>query len=295
MIQLKNVTKLFGNIVAIHHLSIDIPQHTFMGIGGNSNSGKSTLLKLINGTYRADVGSITYFEHPIYDSERSKSRIILIPDHPYFFENATLEELKNFYQGIYKRFDKMLFYNLIEQFNLHMLTKVSSLPNDQLKCAALCLSIACKPHYLLCDEILDDLTPENREITKSILYDEYTNEQMSILLTSKNNLFLEEICSEFVTLDKGRLMEQDDITKNNHKNYYKVQCAFEQNCQYTKKDFKQLNLLSYNKNGSVYHLTVYGEKEEISTTIKSMNPILIDILLVNSLKSIQNKGKSKND
>ena len=61
IIKIENLSKTFGNYLAIDNISLDIPKGSFLTLLGPSGCGKTTLLRLIAGFYEPDDGNI-YFE-----------------------------------------------------------------------------------------------------------------------------------------------------------------------------------------------------------------------------------------
>ena len=54
MIELYNLTKYFGTLCAVNHVSLTIPDGNFFGLLGTNGAGKSTLLKILSGILTAD-------------------------------------------------------------------------------------------------------------------------------------------------------------------------------------------------------------------------------------------------
>ena len=58
MIELYNLTKYFGTLCAVNHVSLTIPDGNFFGLLGTNGAGKSTLLKILSGILTADEGTV---------------------------------------------------------------------------------------------------------------------------------------------------------------------------------------------------------------------------------------------
>ena len=84
MIDIKNVTKRFGSITAVDHVSVAIKEGNVFGLIGTNGAGKSTVLRLTAGIYRPDEGEIYIDALPVYDNREAKKRFFFIPDEPYF-------------------------------------------------------------------------------------------------------------------------------------------------------------------------------------------------------------------
>ena len=96
MLEMRNVTKLFGNFTALNDLSMTVPQGAVYGLVGPNGAGKSTAIRHLTGIYRPDCGTITMDGTPIYENSALKERIGYIPDEIFFFPSASLEEMRKF-------------------------------------------------------------------------------------------------------------------------------------------------------------------------------------------------------
>ena len=109
MIEIKNVTKYFDDVVAVDHVSVAIKEKNVFGLIGTNGAGKSTVLRLITGIYRPDEGEIYIDSLPVYDNRAAKKKFFFIPDEPYFFNNATAAEMERYYSGWTVRERSILF------------------------------------------------------------------------------------------------------------------------------------------------------------------------------------------
>jgi branched-chain amino acid transport system ATP-binding protein len=72
ILQVKNVSKAFGGVTAVHHLSFDLRRGEILGIIGPNGSGKTTLLNCITGFVRPESGIILYKGKDITKSSPQK-------------------------------------------------------------------------------------------------------------------------------------------------------------------------------------------------------------------------------
>ena len=105
MLELRNVTKTFGNSKALDDLSMTVPRGAVYGLVGPNGAGKSTAIRNITGVYRPDQGRITMEGIDIYENPGLKSRMGYIPDDIFYYPSASLEEMRKFYKGMYPNFD----------------------------------------------------------------------------------------------------------------------------------------------------------------------------------------------
>ncbi len=60
LIEVKNLTKRFGGLVAVNNVSMGVKEGEVVGLLGDNGAGKSTLIKMISGVYRPDGGQIFF-------------------------------------------------------------------------------------------------------------------------------------------------------------------------------------------------------------------------------------------
>lgn len=75
MIRTENLSKKFGDFTALKDVSCSISKGSIYGMVGSNGAGKSTFLRLINGVYTPDSGSISINGEPVYENPKIKEII----------------------------------------------------------------------------------------------------------------------------------------------------------------------------------------------------------------------------
>ena len=96
MLEIKNVTKTFGDFKALDDLSMTVPRGSVYGLVGPNGAGKSTVIRHLTGVYRPDCGEILLEGEPIYENAAQKERIGYIPDDIFYFPSASLEDMRKY-------------------------------------------------------------------------------------------------------------------------------------------------------------------------------------------------------
>ena len=97
MIEIKGLTKSFGNKIVLNDLNLTIPSHTIFGLVGINGAGKSTLLRILSNAYDKTSGEVLIDGKPVSDVE-SKKNIFFLPDEPYSAHSQTVNSLLDFYK-----------------------------------------------------------------------------------------------------------------------------------------------------------------------------------------------------
>ena len=118
MIEAKQLIKQFGKLRALDGLSIQVPEGSIYGLVGPNGAGKSTLIRCLTGVYRPEQGAVTLDGEPVWENPGVKRKIACIPDEIFYFPQASIAGMADFYAGIYPTFDRELFRRPGQGFGL---------------------------------------------------------------------------------------------------------------------------------------------------------------------------------
>ena len=274
MIEIKNITKKFEEKIALNNVDFNISKGSVYGLVGSNGSGKSTLLRLISGVYTADSGSILIDGKEPFNNPAIKAGICYLADSPYFIHQANITEMARFYNSMYPSFSYQKFNELSNIFPLDLKAKINTMSKGMQRQAALMLSLATQPKYLLLDEAFDGLDPVMRKVLKNLLTMGSEN-GMTTIIASHNLRDLDYLCDSVGLLHFGKIVFNDEI-ENLKQKLHKVQLAFERVPDTS--IFEQLDIVKTEKTGSLLNLVVRGNREEIMTFLKRLNPIFIEAI-----------------
>lgn len=275
MIEIKNISKSYGDIKVLDKLNCTIKDGLIYGLVGANGAGKSTLLRIINGIYLAESGEVLIDgENPLNNS-RVKQNIVFVPDDLFFYSGYTIYDMALFYKALYEKFDMEYLEKLAKILKLDIKRKISTFSKGMKRQCALILAIATNAKYMFFDETFDGVDPVVRTVLKKILANHLEEKKSTIVLTSHNLRELEDIADNLGLLHAGGILFEGDIDEIKT-NMFKVQISFKE--EFDKNTFKDLELLSFKKTGSVASLIIKGEKEQISKKLDNMNPIILDYL-----------------
>ena len=269
MLEMKNVTKTFGNFKALDDLTMTIPQGAVYGLVGPNGAGKSTAIRHLAGIYRPDCGSVTLEGLPIYENPQVKETIGYIPDDIFYFPSATLEEMRRFYKGMYPRFDDILFERLYEAFDLPKKTPIRRFSKGMQKQAAFHLVLSCRPDVLILDEPVDGLDPVMRRQVMGLILSDVAERGTTVLISSHNLRELEDVCDHVGIMDHGKMLLERSLA-DMQGSTVKVQIVGEIPAG--------LEVLHETASGRLKTLIVRGSAAEVSAKISAENPAYFDVL-----------------
>ena len=141
MIELKNADKTFRNVHAVDHVTAQIRDGMVFGLIGSNGAGKSTLLRMICGIIRPDSGEVLADGRPVFENPEVKAQICFLSDSPYYFSNADIRQMRDYYCMIYPSFNRKLFDSLTEKFRLESSRKLASFSKGMKKQASILLGL----------------------------------------------------------------------------------------------------------------------------------------------------------
>ena len=269
MLQVKNVSKCFGDFKALDQLNMTVPKGTVYGLVGPNGAGKSTLIRLLTGVYTPDEGQLTMDGQNVYENIAVKERIGYIPDEIFYFPAATLEDMRAFYRGIYPRFDDNLFERLYEIFELPRKMPLRRFSKGMQKQAAFHLAICCRPEVLILDEPVDGLDPVMRRQVWSLILSDVAEHGTTVLISSHNLRELEDICDHVGIMDHGHMLLEKSLA-DMQGSTVKLQIVGELPAG--------LDILHESSSGRLRTYIVRGGAAEVTRAVAEMKPAYYDVL-----------------
>lgn len=207
MIQVEDLTKLYGQFVAVNELSLFVKPGEVMGLVGPNGAGKTTTLRCVAGIIPPTRGTIQICgvdlaQNPI----AAKKQLAFFTDEPRLFDYLTVQQHLYFIARIYQVSDcQALATGLLEE--LEIADKRDALPGELSRGMKQKLAIACgllhSPKVMYFDEPLTGLDPMGiRRMKDSIL--KRARDGAAIIISSHLLHLVEEICSHILILKGGR-------------------------------------------------------------------------------------------
>lgn len=276
MIEAVNVTKSFGNIVAVDDVTLSIESGKVFGLIGTNGAGKSTFLRMIAGVLKPDSGTIEIDGRPVFENPACKEDFFYISDEAYFFLNATADEMERFYEMCYPTYSRERYEDLMGRFELDRRRKISTFSKGMKKQLSVILGLASNTRYMLCDETFDGLDPVMRQGVKSLFAQDMADREFTPVIASHNLRELEDICDTVGLLYKGGMLlseDLDDIKVDIHK----VQVVFPNDYDPSEL-LGRLRILEQEKRGSLYTIIARGKQDELNGTLMEGSPVFIEAL-----------------
>ncbi|MEE0418479.1 MAG: ABC transporter ATP-binding protein [Lachnospiraceae bacterium] len=276
MIEINGVNKSFGDIKALDNIIATIQDGSIFGLVGTNGAGKSTLLRVLCGVLKADAGMALVDGEDIYENPSAKEKVCFLSDTAYFFPNATIKTMADYYGIVYPNFNQERFGELTEKFGLDMKRKINTFSKGMKKQVSVLLGVCTGTKYLLCDETFDGLDPVMRQAVKSIFALELMNRDFTPVIASHSLRELEDICDHVGLLHRGGILLSKDLEDMKF-HIHKVQCVIQDPVK-EEELLTELHVLQHDKRGSLLTVVARGTKQEIMMSIEDKNPLFSEVL-----------------
>lgn len=221
VIEIKNLTKRYGDLIALDDFSLDVYEGEILGLLGPNGSGKSTTINTVLSLLKYDYGQIKIFNQEMSPTAYDiKSKIgVVFQDVAVFDELSVIENI-DYFCGLYIKDKKLRSEYVQEAIDLVSLNEFTKFKPKELSGGLLRrLNIACgiahKPKLIFLDEPTVAVDPQSRNnILEGI---KKLNEfGATIVYTTHYMEEVEQLCNRIVVMDKGKIIASG--TKDELKN-----------------------------------------------------------------------------
>ena len=209
-LELKGVTKRFGEKVAVDDLTLSIEPGSFLGLVGRNGAGKSTTLKMATSLVEPSSGSITVLGHDLRHESLAARRLMgVMPEDMALLELLTGAQYLHFVGRMYGLEDAEIDKRGQELFDTLDLkpgtrTLVADYSFGMKKKLALCAAIIHGPRLLFLDEPFEGIDAITNRTIKDILL-ALQQKGVTLVLTSHILEVVEKLCPLIAIIDEGKL------------------------------------------------------------------------------------------
>ncbi len=213
MIEVKNVSKWYGNFQALKDISFSISESEIVGFLGPNGAGKTTAMRVITGYFLPNTGSVKIGNY-MMDEEPKKAKALLgyLPENPPLYPEMPVVDYLKFVAKL-----NGLPSNLLQERIDYVVTKTSlqekyyskikTLSKGLKQRVGIAATLVHDPKVIILDEPTIGLDPiqiiEIRNLIKEI------GKEKTIILSSHILAEIEEVCSRVIILNRGEIIAVD--------------------------------------------------------------------------------------
>ena len=216
MIEIKNVTKKYGNKKAVDNVSFDVKDGDIFAFIGHNGAGKTTLIKSIVGIHDFDEGDILIDGMSIKDNPvECKKLMAYVPDNPETYEHMKAIDYINFICDMYEidtetRKNKIKKYAKMFEMEDKLNDTIDSYSHGMKQKAVLISALAHDPKILVMDEPFVGLDPKAVFDIKEIL-NEMVKEGKVVFYSTHILDVAEKLCSRVAIIKNGKVIKSGNM------------------------------------------------------------------------------------
>jgi ABC-2 type transport system ATP-binding protein len=209
MIQVRNLVKRYGELVALDHFELDVQKGEIFGLLGPNGSGKTTAINCMLSLLKYGKGEVSLFGEPMRpDNYKVKKRVGVVMQNVAVFNELTVAENIDYFCGLYvpdktKRralVDKAVVFTGLEDFRKFLPKKLSG---GLLRRLNIACGVAHNPELIFLDEPTVAVDPQSRNhILEGIRA--LNRNGATVVYTSHYMEEVEQLCTRIMIMDKGK-------------------------------------------------------------------------------------------
>ena len=213
LLEIKNLYKNYGEKQVLNNITLTVPRGKIIGLLGKNGTGKTTLIKLINGLLTPTEGEIIFEGKKI--GPQSKLNIAYLPERTYLDKSMTINETLKFFKEFYSNFDIDKAKDLLKKLDLNENQKIIKMSKGMQEKVQLVLVMSRKADLYILDEPLGGVDPATRDYILDTILTNF-NEGASIIISTHLISDIERILDEVIFIDKGeiKLISDADELRN---------------------------------------------------------------------------------
>ncbi len=191
----------------LNNINLSVPQGAITGLVGKNGAGKSTIVNAIFDIVHRDSGEIYFYGTKMTDENKClKNNIGVVFDTLSYSGEINIIKLEKVLNDIYSDFDKKLFCQFVERFELPRNKKIKTFSRGMSMKLSIAVAISHGTKLLILDEATAGLDPVVREEILDVFLEFIENEENSILMSSHISSDLEKVADYIIFIDKGEII-----------------------------------------------------------------------------------------
>ncbi|MGO8701819.1 MAG: ABC transporter ATP-binding protein [Limisphaerales bacterium] len=210
MIKVENLSKSFGQKVAVNRISFTVERGEVLGFLGPNGAGKSTTMRMITGFIPPSEGRVTVGQHDMIEDPIPAKRLIgYLPENAPAYTDMTVEGFLSFIaelRGLHGEARKKAVNRVVEMCFLESVLRqsIDTLSKGFRHRTCFAQSIIHDPDVLVLDEPTDGLDPNQKHEVRSLI--RRMGEKKAIIFSTHILEEVEAVCSRAIIIDRGQIV-----------------------------------------------------------------------------------------
>ena len=208
IVEFKDVHKSYSKKEVLKGVNLNIPKGKIVGLLGPNGSGKTTMIKLMNGLLQADEGSIEI--KGMKPSKETKKIVSYLPERTYLNDWMKVKDILEFFHDFYEDFDVQKANEMIKSLKIDKNEKLKTMSKGTKEKVQLILVMSRKADLYILDEPRGGVDPAARSYILKTILTNY-NEDSTLLIATHLISEIENICDDILFISNGEIVLQGNV------------------------------------------------------------------------------------
>ncbi len=205
-IEVKNITKSFGEKEVLKGISFETEDKKALGLLGRNGAGKTTTIRIIMGVFYQDSGEILIDGKKI---DRSKIQIGYLPEERGLYPKQKIGEQLSYFgmlRGLTKQQSREAVNKWLDRMGMSQYKdkKLETLSKGNQQKIQLAATLLCEPELVILDEPFSGLDPVNAMLLKDVITENIEG-GAAVIFSSHQMNYIEEFCNDICILNSGKI------------------------------------------------------------------------------------------
>lgn len=210
-IEIKDVTKRFGETVALDGVSLKFEENKIYGLLGRNGAGKSTLLNIISNRIFANGGEILVDGENACENDRALAKIYCMSDKNLYNDSVKVKELFEITKGFYPDFDMEYAKRLADEYKLNINKRIKGLSTGYTSIYKIILALSSGAPIVFFDEPVLGLDANHRELFYKELIGRYSENPATYVISTHLIEEASDLIEKVVILKEGKIIMDGDV------------------------------------------------------------------------------------
>ena len=208
MLESKELTKVFGSVRAVDHVSVRLePGHVYALMGPNG-SGKTTWMKMAAGLIKPTSGQMLYNDAPV--GIESRREVAYMSTEPYFYTWMTIKDVGRYYDDFFEDFSMERYQSLLARMELREDMKTKTLSSGMMAKLKIAVTMARDAKVYMLDEPFNGIDLLARDEIRACIL-QFAAYDKILLLSSHLVEEMEAVADRALFIKQGQLVESVDL------------------------------------------------------------------------------------
>ena len=217
IIECRSLTKYFPGCLALNSVNLTIPKGRIVGLLGPNGSGKTTMIKLMNGLLTPDSGQILV--DGMAPGVETKKIVSYLPERTYLNDWMSVQTLIEYFGDFYADFNKPKAYDMLQRLHINPGDRLKTMSKGTKEKVQLILVMSREAELYVLDEPIGGVDPAARDYILNTIIGNY-NENATVLISTHLITDVEQVLDDVIFINMGNIVltsTVDEIRENEGK------------------------------------------------------------------------------